>query len=149
MAQAFRLQVLLDLAQRRLDAATVELQRMRAAWQEAQTKLDQLKAYETEYATSLHTRMGQGISVAQLNDYRLFLAKLARAIETQGGEVQRRQRAWEAEHARWLQLKQRQQALEVLAQRHAAEQVVLEGRREQKQQDEFALKAGNSEALPR
>jgi len=149
MAQEFRLQVLLDLAQKRLDAATVELQRLRVFWHEAQVKLDQLKTYETEYAGSLQTRMGQGIGVAQLNDYRLFLAKLARAIETQGGEVERRQRAWEAEHAGWLTLKQRQQALEVLAQRHAAELIVKEGKREQKQQDEFASKTGKNEASRR
>jgi flagellar FliJ protein len=141
MARAFRLQVLLDLAQRRLETATRELQRLRTAWSEAQSKLDQLRAYEAEYAAALDTRLVAGMSTHQFNDYCLFLGKLARAIQAQAEEVDRRRRAWEEEHARWLSLRQRQQALGVRAQRHDATELAIEVRREQKEQDEFALKA--------
>lgn len=141
MARPFRLQLVLDLALQRLDAATNELQRLRAQWNEAQTKLDELQAYATEYSTGLGVRLAQGMPAHQLNDYRLFQAKLARAIQAQSEEVDRRHRAWDEEHARWLGLRQRHQALEVLAQRHVAAEAVVETRREQKEQDEFALKA--------
>jgi flagellar FliJ protein len=140
MARAFRLQVLLDLAQRRLDAATVELRRLRMQWTEAQQKHDQLAAYETEYANGLGTRLREGMPAHQVNDYRLFLDKLARALEAQGEEVGRRRAAWEAGHARWLDLKQRQEALRVLGERHEVAEAALESRREQKEQDEFALR---------
>jgi flagellar FliJ protein len=148
MARAFRLQVLLDLAQRHLDAATVELQRLRIQWNEAQQKRDQLIAYETEYATGLRARLGEGMPAHQVNDYRLFLDKLARAIQAQSEEVERRRAAWEAGHARWLGLKQRQEALHVLAQRHESAEAVLESRREQKEQDEFALRSAKAELPP-
>ena len=140
MGRVFRLQVLLDLAQRRLETATRELQRLRTPWSEAQGKLDQLRTYEAEYAASLRTRLAAGMSTHQFNDYGLFLGKLARAIQAQAEEVERRRRAWEEEHARWLSLRQRQQALAVLAQRHDATELAVEARREQKEQDEFALK---------
>lgn len=147
MARAFRLQLLLDLAQRHLDAATIELQRLRVQWNEAQEKRDQLTVYETEYANGLRARLGAGMPVHQANDYRLFLDKLARAIQAQSEEVERRRVAWEASHARWLGLRQRQEALAVLAQRHGVAEAIVEARREQKEQDEFALRSVK-ESLP-
>ncbi len=141
MARPFRLQLVLDLALQRVDAATSELQRLRAQWNEAQSKLEQLEAYATEYSTGLSARLAQGMPVHQLNDYRLFQSKLARAIQAQSEEVDRRHRAWDDAHARWLGLRRRHQALGVLAQRHVAAEALVEARREQKEQDEFALKA--------
>jgi flagellar FliJ protein len=141
------LQVLLDLAHQRLEAATAELQRLRGRWQEAQAKHDQLVGYQGEYATALNERLSAGIPSNQLSDFRLFLDKLARAILAQAEEVSRRQHAWEKEHANWLQLREREQALEVLLQRHLAALALKEGKREQKQQDEFALRAGKDGSL--
>jgi flagellar protein FliJ len=141
MAAAFRLRVLLELAQHRLDAAARDLQRARAHWDEAQEKLAHLQGYETEYRSALDARLARGMPAPEASDFRLFLDKLARAIRAQGEEVERRQGAWQEEQARWLGLRQKQQALSVLAQRHDAAQAVVEGRREQKEQDEFALRA--------
>ena len=142
MAQPFRLQVLLDLAHNRLDVASAELQRLRHHWQEGQAKLEQLTGYQNEYAAGLQERLSTGIPAHLLSDYRLFLDKLARAIRAQGEEVESRRTAWEQEHARWLTLRQREQALGVLLERHQATQSLHESRREQKQQDEFAQKSG-------
>jgi len=141
MAQPFRLQVVLDVAERRLDAATRELQRLRAHWTEAQAKLDQLAAYRTEYSARLQARLAVGLAAHQLRDYQAFMGKLARAIDAQAEEVQRRRLAWEQEHAHWLGLRQRQQALLVLAHRHRITEAANEARAEQKQQNEFALRA--------
>ncbi|MEO8630663.1 MAG: flagellar export protein FliJ, partial [Betaproteobacteria bacterium] len=88
-----------------------------------------------------------GIGVPQLNDYRLFLTKLAVAIAAQTEEVKRRQKLWETEHASWLALRQKQQALEVLRERHVAAEAVVEAKREQKQQDEFASRSGKAKPL--
>ena len=147
MAEPFRLQVLLDLAHDRLDAASAELQRLRHYWVEAQSKLEQLTGYQTEYAVGLQERLSTGIPSHLLADYRLFLDKLARAINAQGEEVQRRRAAWEQQHARWLTLRQREQALETLLHRHQAAEAIQEARREQKQQDEFALKSTRENPL--
>jgi flagellar FliJ protein len=141
MARPFRLQLVLDLALQSVAAATTELQRLRAQLNEAQSKLDQLQGYATEYSTALSARLAQGMPAHQLNDYCLFQGKLARAIQAQSEEADRRRHAWDEAHARWLALRQRHQALGVLAQRHAAAEALVEARREQKEQDEFALKA--------
>jgi len=149
MAQPFRLQVLLDLSRDRLETAGAELQRLRGNWAEAQGKLDQLNAYQSEYATALQERLSTGIPAHLLSDYRLFLDKLAQAVRAQGAEVERRRISWEQAHARWLTLRQREQALEVLLQRHNAAQLLQESRREQKQQDEFALNGARENPLQR
>ena len=141
MARAFRLQVVLDLAEQRLDAATRELQRLRERCTEAQSKLGQLKADAMQYASDLGARLSQGLAAHQLNDYRLFLDKLERAMQAQSEEVERQQRAWEEEHARWSRLRQRQRSLLILAQRHHRTEAVVEARGEQKRQDEFGLKS--------
>jgi flagellar FliJ protein len=146
MASEFRLQVLLDVAESRLEAATRDLQRLRSIWNEAQGKLDQLEAYRVEYSSALQAKLAEGLAAHQLKDYRVFLDKIARAMEAQREEVRRRRQAWEAEHARWLRLRQRQQALAVLAERHRVAEAAREARREQKEQDEFASRGGNKPA---
>ena len=80
MAEPFRLQVLLDLSRDRLETASVELQRLRQHWAEAQGKLEQLTAYQSEYGATLKQRLSAGIPASLFSDYRLFLDKLARAM---------------------------------------------------------------------
>jgi flagellar FliJ protein len=145
MAAQFRLQAVLDLAGRRLDAATVELQKLRARLQQAQDKLDQLHGYRAEYQTVLGAALAEGLEADRLRDFQAFLAKLVRAIETQAAEVQRCRQAWEEEHQRWLQLRSREQALQVLRTRHERAESQRAGRVEQRQQDEFARKRGRDE----
>jgi flagellar FliJ protein len=145
MAERFRLQAVLDLAGRRLDAATVELQKLRARLQQAQDKLDQLHGYQAEYQAALGAALAQGLEADRLRDFQAFLSKLARAIEAQATEVQRCRRAWEEEHQRWLQLRSREQALQVLRTRHERAESQRAGRVEQKQQDEFARRRGRDD----
>ncbi len=142
MAAPFRLQTVLELAARRLDVATAELQKLRARLQQAQDKLDQLHGYRSEYEASLAATLTQGLPADRLRDFQAFLAKLARAIEAQGAEVVRCRQTWEEEHQRWLQLRNREQALQVLRARHEHSESVRDARIEQKQQDEFALRRG-------
>jgi flagellar FliJ protein len=138
MAQGFRLQPLLDLTDHRLDAATLELQRLRARLEQEQARYAQLQGFDAEYRAGFQSALQAGLEADRLRDYREFLEKLSRALSAQAEEVVRWQRIWEEGLARWQDLRQRQQALTVLKTRHAAEQVRREARVEQKQQDEFA-----------
>lgn len=142
MARAFALQTLLDLARHRLDAAALELSKLSAQRQSAEAKLAQLKGFQSEYEAGMRVALAQGIESHRLRDYTLFLDKLARAIAAQAAEVLRCSRSWEEAQQRWLQLRSREQALGVLRERHLKVETTREGRREQKQQDEFALKGG-------
>jgi flagellar FliJ protein len=138
MAQAFRLQPLLDLTARRLDAATLELQRLRARLEQERARYAQLQGFDAEYRAGLQSALRAGLEADRLRDYREFLEKLSRALSAQADEVARCRRVWEEGLASWQELKQQQEALSVLKSRHAAEQARREVRIEQKQQDEFA-----------
>lgn len=145
MAAQFRLQAVLEVATRRLDAATAELQKLRDRLQQAQDKLDQLHGYRAEYRAALDAALAEGLEADRLRDFQAFLAKLARASQAQAAEVERCRTAWEHEHRRWLELRNREQALQVLRTRHERAQSQHAARLEQKQQDEFASKRGRDE----
>jgi flagellar FliJ protein len=145
MAQVFRLQPLLELTDRRLDAATAELQQLRARLDQEQARHAQLEGFDAEYRAALQRALREGLEAERLRDYREFLDKLARALRVQSEEVLRCRRTWEEALARWQALRQRQQALSVLKSRHASEQARHEARVEQKQQDEFARRTPRRE----
>ena len=149
MAQPFQLQTVLELAAQRLDAATIELQGLRTRWEEAQSKLDQLRAFRDEYRARLAIDLKQGLEADRLRDFHAFLAKLERAIETQSGVVERCRHSWQEAYQRWLQLRSREQAMRVLRQRHMATEAEQERRVEQKQQDERATKSNLQDQLNR
>jgi flagellar FliJ protein len=147
MAEGFALQPLLDLAQRRLEAATAALQRLAGSRQQADDDLAQLKRRHARYSTDLQQALARGIEPHRLRDYRAFLDRLLRAVDVQAEELERRRRAWADAHARWLDLRRREQALSVLRQRHRSAEAVGEGRREQRRQDELATRKASQEAL--
>ncbi len=138
MARGFRLEPVLELARRRLDSATVELQKLAQRRADAQDRLDQLNRFLADYREQFRVALQAGLDQARHQDFRAFLAKLERAIELQAAEVQRSQDAWAAQHKEWLDLCKREQAMDVLKARHLADEAVRDGKREQKQQDEFA-----------
>ena len=74
MATAFRLQTVLELAARRLDVATAELQKLRVREQQAQTRLDQLQDYRTEYEANLAAQLLQGLPADRLRDFQAATA---------------------------------------------------------------------------
>jgi flagellar protein FliJ len=138
MPQGFALQPVLDLEQRRLELATAQLQKLGGQRREAEAKLRQLQSSQAQYRASRQQGLAQGMEPDRLRDFDVFLVKLEHAIALQTAEVERAQQAWETEHRHWLALRAREQALGVLARRHAATLARREARNEQKQQDEFA-----------
>ncbi|HZP85414.1 MAG TPA: flagellar export protein FliJ [Burkholderiales bacterium] len=143
MPRPFRLRPVLDLAQQRLETATLELQKLAARRDEAQVRLDQLADFLRSYRAELDAALRSGVDAIRLRDFQAFVTKLERAIELQSTEVQRCRSAWEAEHRSWLALRSKEQAFAVLQERHALEEARREGRGEQKQQDEFASRNGS------
>jgi flagellar FliJ protein len=147
MARPFRLQTLLDLGVRRLDAATLELQKLHAAIEQAESKLEQLRDIQRKYDAALLASMTRGVEADRLRDFQRFLAKLKLAVEVQAAETQRCKEAWNQQHERWRDLRQRERALDALCTRHARAERLRDQRREQKEQDEFALRTRKENLL--
>ena len=138
MAKPFHLQPLLGLAEERSQAAAQALARLKQAWQEAETKSQQLQGYLEEYHGKLQQQTQSGLSIAQLRDYQAFIAKLELAIRTQGEEAQRCKQRWEAGRQEWMIRERELKAYMTLRQRHAEAERKEEDRTDQRVQDEIA-----------
>jgi len=147
MARPFRLQTLLDLGVHRLDAAALELQKLHVALERAESKLEQLRDIQRKYDAALLASMTRGVEADRLRDFQRFLAKFKLAVEEQAAETQRCQEAWTHQHERWRDLRQRERALDALRTRHARTERLRDQRREQKEQDEFALRTRKENLL--
>lgn len=136
----FPLETVRQLAQRRTEDAAAELQGHSARLRAAEDKLKQLQGYRDEYRSAKANAMVQGIAMARLREFETFLRRIEEAIAAQTLEVQRAQVAWEAARVHWAEQYKREKAMDTLAERHAAEELVREIRQDRKAQDEFAAR---------
>jgi flagellar FliJ protein len=128
MAAGFSLQVLLDHATHRLEAAERLLRMLRRKEDEARSRLEELKGYRQEYL-SRHAGQGRdGMHIQLLQECHAFLGKLEHAVGQQELELTQASLRWQQAHEQWMQMRQRVKAYETLAKRQAE----AEGRRQEK-----------------
>ncbi len=140
MTKPFALHTVLELMQRRADDATQQLARLIAAEQDAKAKLDILCQYREEYAQRFQVSAQSGMSPQQWKNFQDFLAKLDEAIAQQQQTVAQSHRQTGIGQAHWQAQRVRLKAIDTLSVRHHRSEQALEGRREQKQVDEFAAR---------
>jgi flagellar FliJ protein len=138
MAKPFPLQVLLDHARHRMDAAERLLRMLKRKEEMARQRLTELEGYRDEYRRRLAG--GPGMPIHLLRDFHIFLAKLDEAIRLQEREVAQARAGWEGAHATWVELRQKVKAYEVLASRHHGAEIRREEKRDQRVTDEIAAR---------
>ena len=106
--------------------------------EDKQAKLAELETYLQEYAGSMVTLGGQGMSVAELRRRHSFTGQLNDVIEQQKLAVNSAQRLVEDSRKRWLQAKRKADGLSDLILRKAQAVRLAEEKREQKQADAAA-----------
>lgn len=148
MPRKFPLQPLLELSQSRLDEAGKRLNTLKASWNGAQERLQQLEGFSREYQERLRGVSGQGMSVAVFRDYQLFLGKIELAIKQQREEVVRCQERWEQGRREWLEQRRQNKAFGTLAGRHQAAEAKREDKREQRDLDEHSTRKVSSKEKP-
>ena len=143
MPRRFPLQLLLDLANERVDAAAQRMARLKLRWQSQEDKLQQLFAYQDEYRQRLADALTQGVEMLRMRDFQVFLKKLDLAIRQQKIEVQHAQLGWEECQRAWLEERRKLKSFDILRQRHLRGETQREYRLEQRDQDEFARNSFN------
>jgi flagellar protein FliJ len=138
VARNFSLQVLLEHARHRLEAAERLLRLMGRKEAAARQQLEEIQGYKLEYQRRLAGAGEQGLPIHLLREYHAFLGKVEQAITHQTGEVDKAHANWQAAHDKWLAQRQQVKAYEVLAQRHAHAELVREEKRDQRITDEAA-----------
>lgn len=140
MSKPFALQIVLDLMQARADEATHQLARLIANERDAKNKLDLLKQYREEYAARFRRAAENGLGQREWHNYREFLNRLDEAIDSQLQTVATQAQNTIAGQTHWQLQRKNLKALDTLSIRHYSKEMAQEIRREQKIQDEIAIR---------
>ncbi|MCA1806069.1 MAG: flagellar export protein FliJ [Xanthomonadaceae bacterium] len=141
MTRSKRMTPVVKVAENREQAAARILGEARQRLEQQQRKLDELGTYRDQYSSEFQQRSGQGMGVACLQDFRVFLARLNEAIEQQQRLVERCRQESERQRLNWLSTRTRTQALGKVVDRYRREERHQAERREQLDTDERALRA--------
>lgn len=140
MSKPFPLQILLDLAQEGSDAAAMQLGVVHGHDRDMQQRLQLLLEYRGEYTARLARVAQVGMHSVGWRNFREFIDKIDAAIEQQRELVAAARRQVETGQRHWHTQQRRLKSFDALSQRHRSAQLKNEARREQKEQDDFALK---------
>lgn len=138
MPRRFPLQALHDLAQDAVETATQKLAILKKHWLLQEDKLNQLQGFQNEYQQRLCGAMQQGLDMAAIRDFQIFLRKIEQAIRQQRLEIDQAQARWGEGQRAWLEARRTLKTYEVLKLRHQQAWTRTENRLEQREQDEYA-----------
>lgn len=132
-----RLNTVIDLATDKQHQQAERFANSQQYCQAQRQKLEELQQYYREYAAS-GVSSPSLLDLQRLQEQRLFIAKLAKAIELQKQNLLRAEQAVTAERQQWLRARQHHLSLEKLQQRYVGEEQRAEQSREQRQADELS-----------
>ena len=142
MASHNPMDVLRELAEKKLNDTTVRLGSARQAHVQETSRLEQLRTYSQEYRQQMQTTLTQSrVSIMALQTQQRFLTSLDGVVEQQVRRVSASQFAVDNVQDAWKKDKQRLNAFEALKNRADAQRLLKENRLEQKLMDEFARRA--------
>ena len=140
MARGFPLEPVRAVLHRKTEDAAAAVRGHAQRLEAARAKFGELERYLAEYRAQQQQVMAQGAASHRLREFQAFLSRIQTALEAQAAEVVRHESLWESARAFWAEASRREQAFDVLAERHADRELRNEIRAEQKLQDEHATR---------
>lgn len=137
-----RMQVIVDLNADNEKKALEALGKSLSKKQELQTQLDHLQQYQQEYKDKYQSISKLGVNIAQLLEFRSFISKLDQAIEEQKQAILKQENNVTLVRKNWEKQHQKTSSLQKVCDSALAEEVKLENKREQNEQDERATRSG-------
>jgi flagellar protein FliJ len=141
------LRMLTELAATSRDAAAVRRAQAQTQLGQARAQLEQIAGYARDYERRAQITLNDGCDIAAQSNLRAFAAKLKRAVEQQTNEVARREQVLAAADAELLHMQRKLKSLEALTGRKVETQRQVAARREQKSNDEMALRTPGLSSL--
>ena len=144
--------LLIERAQAEQDSAARQLGQANAKLAQQQQKLATLEGFRAEYAARQAEQLRQGLGVAELLNFRRFIAQLDQGIELQQQALRAADREFAQARLRWQEAHRRLKSLEILVERRATVALRRSQRREQGESDAFAQRRAEGAltgALPR
>jgi len=139
-----RLQPVIKIAQNREDDAALVLNEYRKVIDQQEAKLIELRQYHAEYTQRLNDSGRNGLNIAQINDYRCFIARLAVAVKQQEVQLASCEVELTEKYDAWMLTRMRHQALGKVVDRYQAQEHQESEKREQAESDERAQHMGSN-----
>lgn len=147
MKRSQRLQTIIDLHARQESDALQAFGRSRQQLDAQQMQLDNLQGYRGEYQTKLLARQQAGMNISQLLEFRAFAEKLDKAIEGQRQAVALQEREVQRARIKWEECHQRTRSLQRLGELAVAEELKVENKLEQSEQDARAARSSRKDGM--
>ena len=136
MAKIFSMQPLVHLAHQKNDEATRKFGQLIQQQQAAQAKLHTLEQYREDYQTRLQQAVRNGIDQTSLRNFQDFIRRLNEAVAQQRNAIEQMHNLMQAGRNELANTQRNMKSFDTLAQRHLESEKKLEGKIEQRQQDE-------------
>lgn len=143
MTRSKRLNPVVKVAEHREKDAARRLGQSQQRLEQQRARLRELVGYRDEYHVKFQQTCGRGVDVKQLQEYRLFLARLNDAIAQQQNTVVQAEREVERCRTSWLSTRTRSQALDKVRERYQDVERQEADRREQADLDERSTQSAN------
>lgn len=135
------MKMLKEIAEKEVETATVNLAAAMKKADEAQAKYDMLVNYRQEYSQNLSKSLEKGLDAQAYLNFQNFFKKLDQAVAGQLQVVESAQRFVLVQKKSWKEAQRKKLSYEVLGQRHADQALEVANKKEQKQMDEFSMRA--------
>lgn len=136
MKRSKRLQVVLDLAERKRKQADQWLSQSQSKVQQGETTLEQLRSYYSDYANNFYQVGASGISPGQIQTHQAFMQKLRSAVQQQEKALQMDRAQLEKVKEYWQDAYQHFKAVEMLVDKIKRQESQLAEKQLQKELDE-------------
>jgi len=136
MSKRFPLEVVMELTRKQADEAAVALAALREKEREALKTLDMLETCREDYHERFARTSQDGLRNEQWRNYHDFIVKLNAAIAQQQETLNRCRIQTQAGLNHWQECRVKLKSFDVLFERHQRGEMLLEAKREQRDQDE-------------
>ena len=140
MPEPKQLTFLEKLAADKCDEQAIQLAKARRAVTAAEQQLAQLQQYEGNYNVQLGAKLEASLGIDALRGHHKFMRNVAHAVRQQELEVARRRAFADAIERVWRETERRRQGFKVMSNKLSAQASLAQTRRQQKMNDEFAIR---------
>ncbi len=138
MKRSQRLHPVIQLAEKSEQEALQQLGQANTVWHREQQQLDDLHQYKADYLQRFRQGEVQMLGAQKMMELRAFLQQLDLAIEAQQQQVENSAGMVEYQKNIWLQKRTKAKALHLLVERYQGEELAVELRKEQLENDEYS-----------
>ena len=133
-----RMKPVAEIAKQQADAAARSVAECNLVYTNMCRQLEELLSYRDDYTNGLRQKGCNGLNAARINDYRLFLVRLNKAIEQQQAVLNTAVARLATSREVWIEKQQRAKAIAAVVSRYQQDEQRECSRRDQQESDAHA-----------